>query len=132
MSGDRPGGEGPGPALFAPGPAAGTWRATPDAQAHPPCRHDARSTSRAAAESMREAAPTIRETVRRFIDGRGGAEAMAGEVLMAPQLRTSTTSARFRELAQASAICDAGRTRPTTSGRQAVVWIAAGEGVGHG
>lgn len=130
MSVDRSGGDGPG--LFAPGPAAGVWRTTPDALPDPPCRHDAKPTSREAARSMKQAAPPIRERVRRFILDRGRTGATAEEASIALGLRMSTASARFRELAQAQAIRDSGRTRPTTSGRAAVVWLAGDEGVGDG
>jgi len=98
----------------------------------PPARHDGPVTSRAAARSMRTAAPTIRERVRRHIAGRGPAGSTCEAAAIALGLRMATASARIRELTQAGAIRPSGRTRPTTSGRAARVYVAATEGVSDG
>ncbi len=81
------------------------------------------STSVEAAESMREAAPLLRERVRKWIASRGEHGATCDEVERHMALRHQTASARVNELMREGRIYEAGR-RPTSSGRQATVWRA--------
>ena len=56
---------------------------------------------------------------------RRGPRATAEEVCLEISVRMSSTTARVNELAGRGYILDSGLRRPTTSGRLAVVWIAA-------
>lgn len=86
------------------------------------------ATSRAAAKSMEPHAPSIRSFVLAAIylstfTGRKGAT--CDEVEVEIEVPHQTVSARIRELFKAGRIKDSGRTRPTRSGRKAVVWITS-------
>ena len=85
------------------------------------------ATSRAAAESVVNAG-TLRAKVRDFIADLGGYGATDEEVQNALNLSGNTVRPRRRELEKAGHVVDSGRTRATQSGRQAVVWIAKGNG----
>lgn len=80
-------------------------------------------TSRAAALSMAVQAPKQRgkvfEYVARFADGR-----TCDEVQAALDMLPQSASARIYELRRLGLIIDSGRTRPTRTGRAAVVYIA--------
>lgn len=103
--------ESPGPLFAAP------WSATEHApfQAHS-------ETSRAAAEEILTLAAAMRARVYECIvsapDGMTDEEGQA-----ALGMPGNTYRPRRRELQQAGMVCDSGRTRPTESGRSAVVWI---------
>lgn len=85
-------------------------------------------TSRAAAESMVEAAGTLRSKVRIYIVTEGYDGATDDEVEVALGLKSNTARPRRHELMERSLVMDSGRTRKTRSGRDATVWIAAPEG----
>jgi len=89
--------------------------------------HNGTPTSRAAAESMRPHAAIIRERIVQFIAGRGLEGATCDEVEQALGLSHQCASARLNELhapRQGKPLAfDSGRTRPTRSGRKAVVWV---------
>lgn len=90
----------------------------------PPCQpHSA--TSRAAAEQIEPTAGTLRAAVRDWLRARpDGAtdEEMQDGLAMSP----STQRPRRIELVAAGWVRDSGRTRPTRSGRKAVVWEFVG------
>ena len=71
---------------------------------------------------MEPVAPSMRLQVCLFIEDRenGGT---CDEVEVMSGFSHQTVSARIRELAKAGRIKDSGRTRPTSAGRKAVVWI---------
>lgn len=88
------------------------------------------TTSREAAESMREKAPFIRERVYqriKFWAGVGWHGSTCYELERELALSHQTTSARIRELALAERIQDSGERRPTSSGRSAIVWETCDE-----
>ena len=62
----------------------------------------------------------LRSRVLRYIEERGGAT--DEEAQLALGMSPSTQRPRRVELVQSGAVRDSGRTRPTRSGRQAVVW----------
>lgn len=84
-------------------------------------------TSKAAAESMREAASSIRAHVLAHIVivQRATGGVTCDEVEESLGLRHQTASARIRELAMQKRIVDSGARRETRSGRLATVWRAA-------
>ena len=82
------------------------------------------TTSKEAAESMRERAPRLREIVFRYISEHRGAT--CDEVEAALSLTHQTASARVNELMRADRIEDSGSKRKTRSGRNAIVWRARG------
>jgi len=86
-------------------------------------------TSKAAAESMVFHAPNIRDRVFSAIYATRTFSGMSGltcdEAEVACGLSHQTVSARIRELFKAGRIKDSGRTRPTRSGRKAVVWVTS-------
>lgn len=79
-------------------------------------------TSREAAE--RVDAATLRERVFRHIAYREAWGMTDEECQDALAMNPSTQRPRRVELVRAGRVVDSGRTRPTRSGRQAVVWIA--------
>jgi predicted transcriptional regulator len=85
--------------------------------------HNDRDTSRAASESMEEAAPRLRERVFRHIKRAGPHGATCHEVERYLKLRHQTASARIWELHQKSRVKDSGYRRSTPSGRLAIVWV---------
>ena len=82
-------------------------------------------TSKAAAVSMIPYAPNIRERVFEVLrDGQiSGLTFDVIEFVLGKSHQT--VSARIRELFKAGRIKDSGRTRPTRSGRKAVVWVTS-------
>jgi hypothetical protein len=88
---------------------------------HPGYRSRGGDTSRAAAESMKDHAPHLRERVRKMI-----AEAPDGltydEICVLAKLGAPTVSARLRELVLLEQIIDTGDRRATRSGRTARVY----------
>lgn len=92
----------------------------PPAQAHSP-------TSRGAARQIRPDASRLRGRVLGFLLERGDTGATDEEIQLALAMNPSTERPRRIELVEAGACCDSGRTRPTSSGRKAVVWLAAEE-----
>lgn len=84
-------------------------------------RHSA--TSKAAAENIESKAATLRAKVLNFIRRQGAQGATDEEIQRALRMPGNTQRPRRRELEQMSRIADSGITRPTSSGRQAVVWV---------
>jgi len=112
------------PALFQPA-YGGTWRPTQAATEGIGLPHDPRSaTSKSAAKKMRKHAPVQREHILAYIVGQGARGATAEEVAIALGLRSQSAGPRVKELREAGEIIDTGRTRPTTSGRSAAVYVA--------
>lgn len=90
----------------------------PPAQAHSP-------TSQAAARQIRPDASRLRGRVLGLLLERGEQGATDEELQLALSMNPSTERPRRIELVEAGAVRDSGRTRPTRSGRKAVVWQAA-------
>lgn len=82
-----------------------------------------RATSKAAADSIAPSAGTLRGRIRDWLASRGTTGGTCDEVEVALDMRHQTASARCKELRDAGTILDSGRTRPTRSGRQAVVLV---------
>lgn len=80
-------------------------------------------TSRAAAESMEPAANTLRFKVLDAIRASCGAGYTDEELQVGLKMAANTERPRRRELERAGLIRDSGQTRPTLSGRAAVVWV---------
>lgn len=83
-------------------------------------------TSNAAAESVRESAKSLRQRVLNHLLACGKAGATDEEMQAALGMNPSTQRPRRGELVVLGLVCDSGATRPTTSGRQATVWVAGG------
>lgn len=78
-------------------------------------------TSIAAAEAIREMAPTLRGKVYQAIAGRGQLGATREELAADLEMRLATVCGRCRELVEMGLVYDSGATRATSSGRAAVV-----------
>lgn len=89
----------------------------------PPPYHRTSATSRAAAESMQDAAGTIECRILAYVRARGPAGASSEEVSTALDLRVQTCSGRCATMLKHGRLLDSGRTRPTSSGRAARVLI---------
>src|SRR5262245_13499138 len=87
----------------------------------PAQRHSATSLQAAALIADRTA--TLRAKVFEFLRQRP-AGATDEEIQRALEMNPSTERPRRIELVQAGLVQDSGQTRPTLSGRQAVVWAA--------
>ena len=81
-------------------------------------------TSREAAESIKEAAPSYEEKVLDYIRSQGLWGATADECLVALGLTHQNGSARVSTLAKHGRIYKTNRTRKTRSGRNAAVYCA--------
>lgn len=82
-----------------------------------------RETSRAAAESVRDAVPVLRERVYQHVCAAGAYGVTCDEAEGTLSLRHQTCSARFCELHTTGRIVDSTCRRRTRSGRAAIVWI---------
>jgi hypothetical protein len=93
-----------------------------------PARRTAPTTSRAAARRAKRGA--IPQAVRlvQYLAARGDAGATNAEAAAALDMLMSSVTARCRGLVQDELVCDSGRTRPTPSGCDAIVWILTGAG----
>jgi predicted transcriptional regulator len=80
-------------------------------------------TSKAAAVSMEDSAPSMRQRVLRFIAANGASGTTDDAIESALGLRHQSASARRRELVLAGFIADSGRREKTRSGRSAVLWV---------
>lgn len=91
----------------------------PDApfQAHSP-------TSADAATEIQPRTETLRRAVLAFLQQRGDEGASDEEIQEALAMNPSTQRPRRIELVTMGLVRDSGRTRPTRSGRAAVVWVA--------
>lgn len=83
------------------------------------------ATSREAAESSRESAATMRFRVYQAIRDEGPHGATDEEMQWSLRMNPSTQRPRRGELVTAGMVRDSGRTRPTSSGRRATVWVVA-------
>jgi len=81
-------------------------------------------TSRAAAQAIRESAPTLRARVLAFIAARGAHGATNDEIVAGLGMLLQSVCARANELWGAHLIRDSGRTRLSRTGRAAKVWEA--------
>ena len=84
-----------------------------------------RDTSRAAAESVEQATPILRERVFVHISAAGVRGITCDEAEEELGLRHQTCGPRIRELCLAGRIEDSTLRRKTRSGRGAIVWIEA-------
>lgn len=82
------------------------------------------ATSNAAAKSIKPAAGTLRRTLLDFLRFVGPEGATDEEMQHGTGMNPSTQRPRRGELQRMGLIEDAGTTRPTASGRKAVVWRA--------
>ena len=82
-------------------------------------------TSVEAAKRISGKSHALRAQVLAFIEARGELGATDEEVQLALAMGGSTQRPRRVDLESAGLVRDSGRTRRTTSGRQAVVWVAA-------
>jgi hypothetical protein len=80
-------------------------------------------TSEEAAESMIPIAGTIRRKALDYIRSQGGHGSITEQMGIAIGLKDQTASPRVVELAQAGFILKTRRTRKTTSGRRAAVYV---------
>lgn len=81
-----------------------------------------------AAEAIEHKAPTLQALVLRELREWGGAEGMTDEEIQRGlAMDPSTERPRRIELVRKGLVMDSGRTRRTTSGRQATVWVAVEE-----
>jgi hypothetical protein len=83
-----------------------------------------RSTSIAAAASMADHAPRLRDRVLHFLTLRGDRGATGEEIAAELSLRMSSATARVNELVHAQLVRDSGHTRENSSRRRATVWVA--------
>lgn len=81
-------------------------------------------TSRAAAESIRPTAEAMRQRVLEYLRLRAGLGATDDEGQRDMEMAGNTYRPRRCELVEAGLVRDSGTTRPTASGRKAVVWLA--------
>lgn len=87
---------------------------------------NATETSREAARRIGKPATSQRAAILRYLVERGPAGGTDEEIQDALGLRVQTETPRRGELAQLGLVVDSGRTRPTSSGRPAIVWVATG------
>lgn len=84
----------------------------------PPSSND--TTSRDAATAIKPDTNRLRALVLKHITTSGGAT--CEEICSALTLAGNTTRPRIRELVLKGQVMDSGLTRPTASGRKAIVW----------
>ena len=82
------------------------------------------TTSRAAAKAIEPVAGTQRARILMTLRGWVYTGATDGELCFMCELDGSTVRPRRQELQKAGLIVDSGRTRKTSSGRDATVWVA--------
>lgn len=85
-------------------------------------------TSRAAAVSVKEAVPSMKQTVLDAIIFAGPPGATCDELERVLGMKHQTVSARIRGLFIDGRIEDKGYKRNTSSGRKAVAWVARPQG----
>ena len=92
--------------------------------------HNETATSVAAAHAIKPKSSTLRSTILEFVRGHGSRGATAFEVQESLNLSGDTVRPRMWELRgmglgdRPVLLEDSGRTRPSPSGRQAVVYVA--------
>lgn len=84
--------------------------------------HNGTATSRAAAQSVRRRIARDIDLIIGAIGRHPKTGATCDELEVLLSLSHQTCSARVRECAKRRMIRDSGNTRPTRSGRQAIVW----------
>jgi hypothetical protein len=84
----------------------------------------ATNTRAAAAVTIGPLRASMQERVLQFLRGRGDFGATDEEIHQATHLNPSSVRPRRGELVDAGQVADSGRTRPSSSGRPCVVWIA--------
>jgi hypothetical protein len=82
-------------------------------------------TSQAAALAVEPRSGTLRAMVLSFLRGRGATGATDEEIQLRVPMNANTERPRRVELVRGGFILDSGRTRPTVSGDEAVVWVAS-------
>lgn len=90
-----------------------------------PLPHNHTPTSKAAAEHGRARAPSARQRVLSYINDQGADGATMDQVECALDMRHQTVSPRVGELRQDGLIAKTKRTRATTAGEQASVYVGA-------
>lgn len=85
--------------------------------------HSGSQTSRDAAEAIKPSAATLRHKVLCYIAEQGDHGATDAEVQEALGMAGNTQRPRRQELETMKLIRKSNKTRPTPSGRQAVVWV---------
>jgi hypothetical protein len=84
--------------------------------------HNGATTSKAAAAAIALSAHSLREAIYTFLSNRRGQGATDEEIQLALGMHANTQRPRRVELVERGIVVDSGRTRPTRSGRRAVVW----------
>lgn len=93
--------------------------------------HNGTLTSFRAAESIREHIGPMQQRVLDYLAENG--PSTQEEISIGAGMRLQSVNGRINELAHKRLITDTGDTRPTSSGRMAVVWsLAVGRGGGGG
>ncbi len=87
--------------------------------------HNSTPTSKAAAENIARRTPNHRVLVLAHVERCGHHGVTADEVCQALDMWPQSATPRINELAKIGDIVNSGRTRPTRSGRAAIVWISA-------
>jgi len=82
-------------------------------------------TSIEAANRVRPMAAAMREEIFFNIGNKGALGATCDEIEVELNFKHQTASARIRDLVKAGRLKDSGKRRPTRSGANAVVWVAA-------
>ena len=93
-----------------------------------PARRGAPETSHAAARRAKHGAHSQAVRLLCFLAERGETGATNEEAVGALDLRMSSATARCRGLVLDGLVRDSGRTRPTTSGCAAIVWVLTDAG----
>lgn len=88
-------------------------------------------TSVAAARAIEPSAGTLRSLVLGYVRTAGTRGATDEEIQDGLEMNPSTERPRRVELVEAGLVYDSTATRPTRSGRAAVVWCASVEGAGR-
>jgi hypothetical protein len=92
---------------------------------HPPAQAHS-ETSRAAADSVAHSIGPSHERILALLHDRGERGATDEEMMEALDMGGNTQRPRRRELQLMDMIHDSKTTRPTRSGREAVVWVSGG------
>ncbi len=95
-----------------------------------PLFETARETQRISHRAGRPAAAGQRARVLNYLRGRGPAGASDEQIQAALGLRTSSETARRRELVLAGEVVDSGRTQIGSGGRLVTIWVALAAGDG--
>jgi hypothetical protein len=93
-----------------------------------PAPHNKTSTSAAASRQIRPISGSKRMAVLRFITERADHGATDEEIQQALGMKVQTETPRRGELVKLKYVLNSGRTRPTTSGGSAFVWVAVDGG----